>query len=294
MADGGRALVWRGPGRGQGVGSMMRGVAAALALGTKHSRLVCVSWSAFEQAFVNPAGCPSKEEYFTSGTSGTGMIDADAHFELWTFGGGADAAPPEALLASNRSIVLVSGDGGRVAEGLERLDFPFAPRAALLALLPTAPRRAVAHLRVGDEHEASRRGLFRWPNATDVLRSALPRDTYVLSDSASVYDALCSTLACPAWRALPHSTERAMRSSAGARGMHTLQTWADWWRLRTSTQHVLATPSAFASSAAIFSRVAHCILTDLLALERCAARAREGEAARTGGGETEGGLQEEL
>ena len=50
-----RALIYRGPSKGQGVGSMMRGVAAALVLGARHNRLVCVSWRAFEAAFTNDA-----------------------------------------------------------------------------------------------------------------------------------------------------------------------------------------------------------------------------------------------
>ena len=60
-----RWLVFRGPSRGQGVGSLMHGVAAALVLGVRHTRRVCVSWRAFELAFHAPAWrCPSKEALF--------------------------------------------------------------------------------------------------------------------------------------------------------------------------------------------------------------------------------------
>ena len=60
-----RVIVFRGPGRGQGIGSMMRGVAAAIALGQQHNRRLCVSWRDFEKAFkpVDAFKCPSKVTY---------------------------------------------------------------------------------------------------------------------------------------------------------------------------------------------------------------------------------------
>ena len=117
------------------------------------------------------------------------MIDDDAHFELWSFGEAAGRPVPHALLRSSRAVVLMSGDGGSVADTVDDLQFPFAPSEALLEILGTR-RRVVAHLRVGDEHEDERRGLFRSPNATEALRAALPIDTYVLSDSSKVLSSM--------------------------------------------------------------------------------------------------------
>ncbi len=112
MADG--YLVFRGPSRGQGVGSTMRGVAAALALGARHNRHVCVHWRTFELAFEQAApSCPRADDYFVMRTEGTAVLDPALAFELWTSDGDADAhhTRAAALLASNRSVVVMEGDG---------------------------------------------------------------------------------------------------------------------------------------------------------------------------------------
>ena len=100
-----------------------------------------------------------------------------------------------------------------------------------------------------------------------------------MSDSPAVYDALCDVHACPPWRALPHSSERALRPASGATAAHTMQTWADWWSLRTATHRLLVTPSSFGGSAALFSTATACALTDLEALERCCVAAGDAEGA---------------
>jgi hypothetical protein len=197
--------------------------------------------------------------------------------------------------------VVFSGDGGGVSDSAPRpLTLPFALRANVRRLLPAAPRRVVAHMRVGDVHEAARRGLMREANATAALRAALPRDAFVLSDDAEVYSELCEQFACPPWRALPHSSERYGR---GAQREQTEQTWADWWTMASATEMVLATPSSFASSALLFSKAAACVLTDGLALARCAAEldraatsdvARGGERNSAGEGESERASDERI
>ena len=190
---------------------------------------------------------------------------------------------------------LHAGDGGGSTDtrAAPPLTFPFAMRDALQRLIPAAPRRVVAHLRVGDEHEGSRRGLFRQPNATDALRRMLPSDAYVLSDSDDVYAALCDTRDCPEWRAMPHSATRAMRPpDEGRHAAQTLRTWADWWSIRSATGLVLHTPSAFASSALLFAKAEVCELNELDDVARCAARAAAlRDEAR---GDASRGLQLEL
>ena len=284
-----RALVYRGPLRGQGIGRTMRGVAAAIALAAKHGRIVCVHWRDFEAAFITPAGCEAvtKDDYFIArGDSGTATLDHSAYFELWSFGEKTDEVP-EQLLASNKKVVVMSGDGGSVSEQLEAhhndkgtLQFAFKPNIKLSPLLPKSPRRVVAHLRVGDPHETHKRGLFQSPNATDALCKMLPKDTYVLSDSDEVvYGNMCGRrddcwFDCPMWRSVPHSSERSLRKDVdnGVRAMQTLQTWADWWSIKTAYGYVLATPSSFAASALMFNQHAErCELESVWRLRVCAA-----------------------
>ena len=273
MAD--RWLVFRGPARGQGVGSMMLGVSTALALGQQHGRMVCVSWRSFELAFANRFDCPPKHSYFSTGTSSTAFLDDDVAFEEWSFGDTASAAIQaerrQTLLQSNRTIVLMQGDGGSRVNFHWPIAFPFAPKPALATLIEaTREPRLVIHLRVGDPHERSRRGALSEPALLDSLRSSLPRDAYILSDASAAYDALCDRFACPVWRALPHSAERAMRPADAATNLHTLQTWADWWSIRTATNHVLHTPSAFSVSAMRHNRLAQaCVLADAQSAVAC-------------------------
>lgn len=351
-----RSLVYRGPSRGQGIGSHMRGVAAALLLGEQYDRLVCVHWQQFQQAFHNPKGCPKKAAYFTAptlGGSATTMLNATLAFELWTFDG-TDAVPSK-LLTGSEPVVVMSGDGGSVVsddvrndgDGEEdepgtaaarRVAFPFEIKDELHMQL-IAPQRVVAHLRVGDAHEHHKRGIFSahledgegqsWLsrfytnimsgggksstatatpkkkgkeggaannkplNATEALRTALPKDAYVLSDSPDVYKALCDAFLCPPWRALAHSAERAnTKMDDKAKRLQTLQTWADWWMIRTTRRQLLATPSRFATSALRFNErgARYCQLTDQETLEACAEHLGDVEPGERGGG----GLHMEL
>jgi hypothetical protein len=267
-----RFLVFRGASRGQGIGASMHGLATALTLATKFGRRVCVSWRAFEHAFEPlHEACPDKEAYFTVGET-TGLMDASSTFELWSFGGSTAEKEVFNILASNRSVVLMHGDGGAAARGGRGhapLDFPARPRPELYALLPS-PRRLVVHLRAGDPGELKSRGLFTAPHeqAIMLLAEVLPADSYVLADSERVLEALCPRLACPAWGALAHSVARdlwggrRMDRADGRRhaALQTLQTWADWWTIRTATHHVLHTPSSFSESALRFSLAAGCVL----------------------------------
>ena len=119
--------------RGQGVGSTLLGVAAALHHANEHGRGLCVAWKAFELAFANSANCPSKDAYFVgSGSGGTAILDVDATFEEWSFGMDDEARAAsdtrrDALLNSSRSVVVMHGDGGGIRSG-SRLRFPFAPQ----------------------------------------------------------------------------------------------------------------------------------------------------------------------
>ena len=254
------------------------------------------------RTFSNLSPSPPKSAWFNIHIGATALLEANASFELWSFGPLAERrAAPHAMLASPKPIVLMHGDGGDVLDGEggrgstgeAALRFPFTPRDELQRLLPAA-RRVVAHLRVGDEHEASRRGLFREPNATDALRAILPMDAYVLSDSGDVYRALCDARACPEWRAIPHSAERAMRPPDERNAIQTLRTWADWWSIRAATGLVLATPSAFASSALLFSKAERCELNDVADLERCAANTTPKDETPARGGDKSRPLHVEL
>ena len=272
-----RWLVYREPARGQGMGAALHGVAAALTIAHTYGRRLCVAWKAFEVAFSGNHQCPPKSSYF-SAVAGLGTaVLTDASFELWSFDHSGSAveptAIPTALLAGNRSVVVMSGDGGSVPLAAPH-EFPYSPRPELEALLGP-PRRTVAHLRMGDEHEAQR-GLFRDPSALELLHAALPSDLYILSDSASVYNALCERRSCPPWRAVPHSIERDARiRQGGAQHRHrqTLQAWADWWTLRSATHLILHTPSSFSESALRFSAAQGCVLNDADGLAACVARA---------------------
>jgi hypothetical protein len=282
-----RWLIFRGPMRGQGIGQTAFGLSAALHHALLHHRKLCVAWKAFEIAFKNPDNCPSKGEYFVLSTSGTALLDADAAFEEWSFDEHGLPAPTvaaniqrrDALLNSSRRIVIMHGDGGLKAPGGHPSPhvFPFMPRNELLALIGGSARsRLVVHLRLGDPHEGHRRGYLSEPSALETLRTMLPSDAYCLSDAEEVYSALCSHLACPSWRNLPHSSERAMRPSVGEHRLATLQTWADWWSIRSATGLVLHTPSAFPESALRFNMEAEsCVMRDAASAATCIARAAD-------------------
>lgn len=271
--------------RGQGIGSTAFGLAAAFRYAVRYDRTLCVSWKAFELAFANPVACPAKEEYFVPSTStGTALLDVDATIEEWSFPdehgprastAAASAQRNEALLNSSRRIVIFhgDGDGGR---GLPQA-FPFTPRNELLALVGgSAHRRLVVHLRIGDPHEGQRRGFLSDPSALQTLATSLPEDAYCLSDADDVYAALCSHLACPAWRNLPHSAERSMRPSTSESRLATLQTWADWWSIRSATGLVVHVPSAFPESALLFNLEAQsCVMRDAASAANCIARAAD-------------------
>ena len=266
--------------RGQGVGSTLLGVAAALHHANEHGRGLCVAWKAFELAFANSANCPSKDAYFVgSGSGGTAILDVDATFEEWSFGMDDEARAAsdtrrDALLNSSRSVVVMHGDGGGIRSG-SRLRFPFAPRDELISLL-SPPRSLVVHLRQGDPHEGQRRGYLSDPSALTTLYRELPREAYCLSDAEEVYSSLCDRFACPSWRTLPHSSERAMRPSVGEQRRATLQTWADWWAIQTASGIVLHTPSAFSESALLFNaEVTPCVLSDAASAAKCLAKAAE-------------------
>ena len=86
-----------------------------------------------------------------------------------------------------------------------------------------------------------------------------------------------------------------MRPPDDRNAIQTLRTWADWWSIRAATGLVLATPSAFASSALLFSKAERCELNDVADLERCAAETTpkdESNGAR--GGDKSRPLQVEL
>jgi len=281
-----RFLVFRGPSRGQGIGATMLGLARALSLAAGTGRHVCVSWRAFELAFVPLlSGCPSKADYFSVGTSSTGLIDSSASFELWSFGDSTPMPVVAELLGSNRSVVLMSGDGGHTSTPHERpLHFPAQPRPELIRLLSVPPRRLVVHLRVGDPGE-KHRGLFgHSPQASGLLVDSLPADAYVLTDSERVHEKLCKRFACPQWGVVPHSAERAMFSgersggSGGQQQLQRLQTWADWWTIKSASEHVLHTPSAFSQSALRFSSATACVLRDAASLRDCTAWSSQGQA----------------
>jgi hypothetical protein len=286
-ADDTRWLIYRGPGRGQGMGSTLRGVAAALMLADRYNRSVCVAWRSFALAFESQLECPPKSLYFTSHAGmGTALLDPTITFEAWSFDREASSSAvsplPDALLSGNARAVVMQGDGGShivLSHHRERRVFPFSPRPQLAALLEL-PRRMVVHLRVGDPHEHTRRGLFGNAAALDRIRAALPRDAFILSDSNSVYDALCDHFVCPIWRAVPHSAERdAAEPKLGSpttrdlQHLYNLQSWADWWTIRTATHHVLHTPSAFSESALHFSNAVGCVLVDAQSLTACTAGA---------------------
>ena len=203
----GRFLVFRGPSRGQGVGRTMFGLAAALALGTKHDRRVCVRWRDFDAAFEQPAGCPHASSFFVPRGEGTAVLDASVAFELWSFDDDPELASrrAETLLDSNATVIVMEGDGGgsRGGDSPGALDFPWRPTPALAALL-SPPRRVVIHLRVGDGGAAAgaaagvdtpvdRRGLFRADGDHGELAlqlaNLLPRDALLLTDSSIVYEA---------------------------------------------------------------------------------------------------------
>ena len=219
MAHDERWLIFRAPQRGQGIGSMMRGVAAALSLGERHDRRVCIHWPAFQQAFTNDDGCPPKSDYFTtSSTSGTAILNGELVFDLWSFGDGVGSRAPIALLSGERRIVVMQGDGGNEAPS-GPLNFPFRIQPALARLLPTETARAVAHLRVGDPHEPGRRGLFASEPlkiTMSLLAANLPADILVLTDSEAVVRALCDrgvraqvdggrgSFMCATWGVQPH------------------------------------------------------------------------------------------
>ena len=259
---------------------MMLGLARALSLAADTGRQVCVSWRAFELAFMPlSASCPSKADYFSFGTSSTGLIDSAASFELWSFGDSTPVPVVAELLGSNRSVVLMSGDGGRTptSHGLP-LHFPAQPRPELIRLLNSPQRRLVVHLRVGDPSEGGHRGLFgSSAQALDLLASSLPADAYVLTDSEKVRAELCERFTCPQWGIVPHSAERAMFSgersgaSGGQHQLHRLQTWADWWAIKSAVEYVLHTPSSFSLSALRFSSAKSCVLQDAASLQRCTA-----------------------
>ena len=269
----------------------MLGVSTAVALGQEHGRTVCVSWRSFELAFANPENCPPKHRYFSAGTSGTAFLDPSVTFEQWSFDEDDSASNAlserrRTLLISNRSIVVMQGDGGGSKVNFHGpIAFPFATRAALATLTEaTRERRLVVHLRVGDPHERGRRGALGDPTTLESLRSTLPRDAYILSDASVVYDALCDRFTCPEWRALSHSAERAIRPADAAANLRTLQTWADWWTLRTASHHVLHTPSAFSESAMRHNdRAQACVLADAQSAAACvqqvSAPAAAGESA---------------
>ena len=271
--------MYRGPSRGQGIGSMMHGVAATLALAPLFDRTACVAWRTFERAWSQHHRCPPKSEYFIAPEGTSTAVLTDAVVERWSFDESAREPLPEALLSGNRSAVVMHGDGGaRHGSSETRLEFPFSPHPELAALLGH-PRRVVVHLRLGDPHEPSRRGILREDRALELLQAMLPADAYVLSDSDEVYGALCHRFECPSWRAIPHSAEREMRVAhhrGAAHQRESLQAWADWAAIRSAMSLVLHTPSAFSESALRFSSAASCELLDHASLAECAERAKEG------------------
>ncbi len=298
-----RYLVFRAPSRGQGIGAMMNGLAAALLLAQRHGRQPCVRWTAFELAFDWRVLCPSAEDYFAvaAESTHTALLDTDTLVELWSFGDSTPLPTAEALLSSNRSVVVMHGDGGPTHSSMAAghpLALPADPSTELARLLPPPPpARLVAHLRVGDPYESGR-GLFasaaapaaeEEPGATaQRIATVLPSDAYVLTDSQPVHDTLCGHVArawsCPPWGVLPHSAERSVYSG-GAQGsaraeqrsertLATLRTWADWWAIKSATEHVLHTPSAFSESALRFSAATPCVLRDERTLRVCCARSR--------------------
>lgn len=289
-----RYLVFRAPSRGQGIGTMMNGLAAALVLAARHDRQLCVRWRDFEIAFAWRLPCPSASSYFASASAEThtALLNVDAVIESWSFGGGSTPIPVAAgLLDSNRSVVVMHGDGGASpSESSERLELPADPQPALARLLPDVASRVVAHLRVGDPHEAGRRGLFAakpHEAATSLLLSSLPADAYVLTDSDDTHDALCTrrrggssagAFACPPWGVLPHSAERSVSGGGDReeRRTATLRTWADWWTIKSAEAHVLHTPSAFSESALRFSSAAPCVLKDRQSTVECGRRSAMG------------------
>lgn len=306
-----RYLVFRAPSRGQGIGTMMNGLAAVLVLAQKHNRQACVKWAAFELAFDWRLVCPPAESYFAVAAGSTALLDADAVLELWSFGESTPLPTAEELLSGNRSVVVVHGDGGGglVDSSARPLELPADPRLELSRLLPPPPpARLVVHLRVGDLHEPSRRGLFAAAGIAAAavdgdddepiamakrIARVLPADAYVLTDSQPIRDVLCGSAkwACPQWGVLPHSAERSVfagggQGSPGAeqrrseRTLATLRTWADWWAIKSATEHVLHTPSAFSESALRFSAAEPCVLRDQRALDVCSARSRSAEEKR--------------
>ena len=275
-----RFLIFRAPSRGQGIGAMMNGLAAALLLARQHNRQPCVRWRDFEQGFLwSLPGCPSPDSYFVAQTgSTTALLDPNMVIELWSFGGSMSEAAAASILSSNHSVVVMHGDGGSIAAEAW-LDFPAIPRPELVALL-SPPSPVVVHLRVGDPQELTSRGLLSGEGAVEQLVRALPSDAFVLTDSEQVHGALCPHFACPTWGVQPHSSERSQvhTPSGSIRMQHTLYTWADWWRVRTATRCVLHTPSAFSESALRFNRAAHsCLLHDLASLTACCSLMRPRE-----------------
>ena len=97
-----RYLVFRAPSRGQGIGTMMNGLAAVLVLAQKHNRQACVKWAAFELAFDWRLVCPPAESYFAVAAGSTALLDADAVLELWSFGESTPLPTAEELLSGNR------------------------------------------------------------------------------------------------------------------------------------------------------------------------------------------------
>ena len=272
-----RALVFRGPQRGQGIGTMMKGFATALHIGGRFGRHVCVSWAAFEAGFQLDTGpCPQKHELFSHSDHESAMttfMNPHNIIELWSFGHRDTLdARAHGLLASNETIVVMHGDGGTEADAAVRMPFPVTPRPVLQPLLQPA-FELVIHLRAGDPHEAAHRGLFSDGSATASLLASLPKAAYVLTDSDEVHGALCPSYTCPSWGVVPHSSYRELAPAGHAdeRQRHatrTLRTWADWWAIRTAS-HVLHTPSAFSESALTFSNATGCVLRDVQSLHRC-------------------------
>ena len=297
--DGVRYLVYRAPARGQGIGSMMNGLAAALVLAARHDRRPCVRWHDFGIGFRWTLPCPSPEEYYVPAGDGlqTAVIDASGVIEMWSFGASTSGPEASALLQSSRRIVIMYGDGGSVdVASATPLALPALPLPSLASAL-SPPWPVVAHLRLGDPSESARRGIFAQDGAIERLAEQLPEGTLVLTDSAEVHGAMCGggsqrhpRFACPSWGVLPHSAERSGPAAGGGRrgadpdAKHnqtrmTLLTWADWWTIHAATSHVLHTPSAFSTSATKFSNATACALHDMASLQSCAARARGAQSA---------------
>ena len=211
--------------RGQGLGNIMNGLAAAMLLARKYKRQVCVDWPSFNFAFpVQLNNCSN--------------LVAVQHTSFWNFGSSDPRSRVHKIFQSREKVISFSGNEypDAVFPPLLKGEFKrhFFPRTSLLPF--ASPRECVLHIRKGDGSHDIRSGTGV---ATLVAAAKSLPPCHLVTNNVrwqSIFEPFGWTFS---------QTEIVVHSSSGG---NEKQLWADWITL-AHAKHLTHTKSAFSESA---------------------------------------------